>query len=709
MDQARPRARVHVQLPDARIEHPLEAERTSVGSAEDCALSIQAEGIEPYHCVIQRDGEGGWEFFDLTFGSGTRRNGRVEEAGRLESGDQLRLGSVQLTFLESPAAAAESPPPPATAEERVLPLAPPPPRADATGDPETPASATAPHEGTRGRFSLAGLLSSARRKIKTSSPTGPNGGEQAAPGTEGKPTPVPSPPPSLSPSGPAEKTSAPADEASVAAGEAPSHHVDWGAAASTGLRRSTSWSVSFILHALILVVLSLVDTAKKREEVRITPILQQADAAEIVEPEELYEEQEALEEVEDPGLEEPELEVEPSLTEDEPLSLDDLPVETEAEPMDDAFSGIGDGGVSGDLKEWGRQGRGVRLGKGSFGRYAKRLRSSGLDIVFVIDSTASMTSVIDATRAQVSEMIDFLSDIVPNSRLGVVTYRDEGEDYVTRASALDDSVYRAVAFLDTLRAEGGGDIEEAVHSGVAEAVHCARWREGAVKMIVVIGDAAGHDEDDRELRSLLRSFVRRQGQVHAIFTPSSYFDPGDEHAAFFTRLARDGKGGYASLSQKDEVLQRILMVALGAGEPEAVQRALEAVRSPERAPVLRLKIARQDADGIERRLRKGRPNATFLRLLMAEVEGPSSRSRHPWLLPVLLTVLIDEGAPEANRWAVCVMLRRLTGHLADQGRVSRRVRSVAERLSPEMPIDRLVREAAGLRALLAAEGLLPGG
>ena len=162
-------------------------------------------------------------------------------------------------------------------------------------------------------------------------------------------------------------------------------------------------------------------------------------------------------------------------------------------------------------------GTGLSRSMQGFAAYVQGLRETGLDVVFVIDTTGSMDWVLDEARVRMIDIVDAVRLLVPVSRFGVVAYRDyDTPGYVTQVRPLTFSLTKLNTFLDALAAEGGGDHPEAVAAGIQAAVERADWRLGARKVIVLIGDAPPHKGDlDRALR-LVRKFVADNGQLSAL-------------------------------------------------------------------------------------------------------------------------------------------------------------------------------------------------
>lgn len=119
-----------------------------------------------------------------------------------------------------------------------------------------------------------------------------------------------------------------------------------------------------------------------------------------------------------------------------------------------------------------------------------------VDLVFVLDTTGSMASMIAGAKAKIWEIARKTQegDPAPEVRLGLVAYRDRGDEYVTRVADLTGDVDEIYKQLTELSASGGGDFEEHVLKGLDDAVNKVHWSEdaNAVKLIYLVGDAPPH-------------------------------------------------------------------------------------------------------------------------------------------------------------------------------------------------------------------------
>lgn len=153
---------------------------------------------------------------------------------------------------------------------------------------------------------------------------------------------------------------------------------------------------------------------------------------------------------------------------------------------------------------------------GSFGDYVGGLRRMGLDLVLVIDTTESMQFVIDEVKAHATSLVENLQRMVPTARIGVVAYRDQGDEYVVKWSDLSFKTDKLRSFISNITAAGGGDWEEAVLEGIDAAIHELSWRKKSKKIIILIGGSPPHPEDVQPLEQMVRKFRQEGGALSTI-------------------------------------------------------------------------------------------------------------------------------------------------------------------------------------------------
>lgn len=143
------------------------------------------------------------------------------------------------------------------------------------------------------------------------------------------------------------------------------------------------------------------------------------------------------------------------------------------------------------------------------------LYQSGLDLMICIDSTGSMQPTIDALAEALGEMVEILDGISPKMRLGLVQYKDKGELGKTGARVVQPfskNIKSARKKLEKLRAYGGGDLPEAVLSGLGLGLSKAmKWQDNANKIAILIGDAPPHGEEKQAAVELARKAHEQPG------------------------------------------------------------------------------------------------------------------------------------------------------------------------------------------------------
>ncbi len=124
------------------------------------------------------------------------------------------------------------------------------------------------------------------------------------------------------------------------------------------------------------------------------------------------------------------------------------------------------------------------------------LNKPRVDVVFVLDTTGSMSGLIQTAKEKIWSIATTMAAAqpTPEIRIGLVAYRDRGDQYVTKRVDLSadlDSVYAA---LMDFQADGGGDTPESVNQALFDAVHSMSWSQGdqVYRVIFLIGDAPPH-------------------------------------------------------------------------------------------------------------------------------------------------------------------------------------------------------------------------
>lgn len=179
-----------------------------------------------------------------------------------------------------------------------------------------------------------------------------------------------------------------------------------------------------------------------------------------------------------------------------------------------------------------------------------------IDLVFAIDTTASMGPVIRELASSAGSIVRILQRLVPSVRIGVAAYSDRDTGLpplqVLPLTPADRDLPRILAFLDMLHESpiGSQTIEEDVHLGLSAAMDMP-FRPQALQSIVLIGDAQAHPERVEETLYQTRAFVvgSDRRSVSALFaaTPSAMRD-GLSSRPYFAAVAEVGKGSFSDFA-----------------------------------------------------------------------------------------------------------------------------------------------------------------
>jgi multidrug efflux pump subunit AcrA (membrane-fusion protein) len=175
-----------------------------------------------------------------------------------------------------------------------------------------------------------------------------------------------------------------------------------------------------------------------------------------------------------------------------------------------------------------------------------------VDLIFVIDTTASMEPVLREVAHSLRGVVRILERLVPSVRIGVVAYndRDTGQVPVVTLppTPTDHGLARIVAFIERLSAStiGSRTVDEDLYLGLSTAT-VLPLRPEAKQALVVIGDAEAHPYEQAQALFRAQTFVdghaNRTVSTLFVTTPSSLMH-GNVARDFFVALANAGGGSF---------------------------------------------------------------------------------------------------------------------------------------------------------------------
>jgi len=174
-----------------------------------------------------------------------------------------------------------------------------------------------------------------------------------------------------------------------------------------------------------------------------------------------------------------------------------------------------------------------------------------MEVVFVLDTTGSMGTLIETAKRKIWAIANELARAKPSPelRIGLVAFRDRGDEYVTRVFDLDADLDRIYGELTKFRADGGGDGPESVNEALRAAVTKLSWTKDAsvLKVAFLVGDAPPHMDYEQDV-PYTRTCEEAARAGIVINTLRCGGDPTTEKV--WTEVARLAEGVYATVPQE---------------------------------------------------------------------------------------------------------------------------------------------------------------
>lgn len=116
-----------------------------------------------------------------------------------------------------------------------------------------------------------------------------------------------------------------------------------------------------------------------------------------------------------------------------------------------------------------------------------------VDIVFVLDTTGSMSEEIASVKGTIQKVAESLSSSQIRVRIGLVEYKDRTDTYDTKVYPMSTDLNAFGQRVAGLTAGGGGDTPEDMNAGLHAALTQLEWSADSVaRLAFVIGDAPPH-------------------------------------------------------------------------------------------------------------------------------------------------------------------------------------------------------------------------
>jgi uncharacterized protein YegL len=193
-----------------------------------------------------------------------------------------------------------------------------------------------------------------------------------------------------------------------------------------------------------------------------------------------------------------------------------------------------------------------------------------VEVVFVLDTTGSMGGLIEAAKQKIWSIARTMASAqpAPEIRMGLVAYRDLGDDYVTQIVDLSTDLDAVYLKLLSLQAAGGGDHPESVNQALDDTLQRISWSRdtGTYRVVFLVGDAPPHMDypNERPYSRILADADTRDIVINTIQCGDA-----EDTQRVWRDIAQLGRGHYAQVDQGGSA------VALATPFDEALARLSE--------------------------------------------------------------------------------------------------------------------------------------
>jgi len=178
------------------------------------------------------------------------------------------------------------------------------------------------------------------------------------------------------------------------------------------------------------------------------------------------------------------------------------------------------------------------------------LNQPKIEVVFVLDTTGSMSGLIKAAKEKIWSIASTMAqaETAPEIKMGLVGYRDRGDQYITKVIDLSADLDSMYSKLMDFRAAGGGDGPESVNQALYESVHKMSWSQGedVYKVVFLVGDAPAHMDyqDDVKYPETIKIAGHKGIVINAIQSGNNRMATKN-----WQRIASLGQGDYFQVGQ----------------------------------------------------------------------------------------------------------------------------------------------------------------
>ncbi len=179
-----------------------------------------------------------------------------------------------------------------------------------------------------------------------------------------------------------------------------------------------------------------------------------------------------------------------------------------------------------------------------------------VEVVFLLDSTGSMGGLIEGAKQKIWAIANeiILQEPQPEVKIGLLTYRDLGDEYVTKMFDLTTDIDAIFGHLQSFQANGGGDTPESVNQALNEAVTKMSWADkekDVYRVVFLVGDAPPHMDyqDDVKYPESCKLALERNIIINTVQCGNI-----SECTPIWEEIAKSSEGNFSRIMQSGNVV-----------------------------------------------------------------------------------------------------------------------------------------------------------
>lgn len=188
-------------------------------------------------------------------------------------------------------------------------------------------------------------------------------------------------------------------------------------------------------------------------------------------------------------------------------------------------------------------------------RPVEKKKGPAVEVVFCLDCTGSMRGLLEGAKQKIWAISNQIAGgkPAPQLKIGLVAYRDRGDEFVTKVYELTEDLDNIHAQLKTFQAAGGGDEPESVNQALDDAVNKIKWSTDAktLRIIFLVGDAPPHMDypDDVKYPETCVAACKKGIIINSIQCGKS-----EACAKAWQDICRKAEGSYVQIAQDGGVV-----------------------------------------------------------------------------------------------------------------------------------------------------------